>query len=198
MALSKAPGSVLMRTRLIAVVATAVAVLAWTPSTLAFSGITTTGTVGDYGVPDNPEVDQEGARCFFAGDGHGNNILKRVRVSPPVIWGSHVQPTWVGWRFKIMRSTNDGATYQTYYKSPVWRDTASEGEFADAFVYENWYPSGTQSQARIKVQVTLFWYAPGSKKLVEGKVVGTDDNYVEKFKGAVPSGTTPFCLTIEA
>jgi len=172
--------------------------VAGAPSTAAFSGITATGTYGDYGVPDNPEVGQEGARCFYNNGTGAGSVLKRVRVTPPVIWGSHVDSTWVGWRFKIMRSTNGGGTYDVYYKSAVWKDKANEVDFADEFVYENWYPSSAVPASHIKVQITLFWYQPGSSKTVEGKVVGMDDNYTYKFKGQDPTGTVPSCLTLEA
>ena len=60
------------------------------------------------------------------------------------------------------------------------------------------YPVVPHGQARIRVQVTLFWYKPGTKTKVQGKAVGQDDNYSYQFENSAPGGTIPSCLTVEA
>jgi len=179
-----------------AVVASALALLA--PSAMAFSSIVQSGIVGDWGVLDNAQVGQEGARCFYANDGHGNSIVTRVRVGPAEMTGAHTNLTWVGWRFKILRSTDNGVTYNTAFTSPVWKDRASSTVYADGFVPESWYPAAPKVEARIRVQVIMFWYKPGTKSTIEGKASGQDDSYVEKFPNSTPKSTLPYCLTIEA
>lgn len=184
--------------RLRAVLVGVVAVLLCAQPAAAFSAVTTTGTVGHWEVLDNPVVDQEGARCFYV-NGNGGSVIDRVRVrAPSVVNGSHANMTWVGWRFKILRSTDGGATFQTFYKSPIWKDKASSSQPADDFSSRFWYRHGNLGDTRILVQLTIFFYRPGSSSRIEGKVIGRYDNYSYKFKGTPAAGTISGCLTLEA
>jgi hypothetical protein len=178
--------------------ATAAALLLGAAPAMAVSNVHQSGIVGDWGIQDNAQVGQEGARCFYANDGHGNSVLTRVRVSPAEMSGSHATMTWVGWRFKILRSTDNGVTYKPIYTSGLSKDTASSTVYADGFVYKNWYPTTALAEARIRVQVLMLWYQPASKTIVEGRASGEADNYVAKFVGVTPTTTVPFCWTIEA
>jgi len=185
---------VMSRVALWAVFASALALAA--PDSMAFSSVTQSGTAGDWGVPDNPIVGQESARCFYGASNASGTPLQRVRVRPPTIWGAYSTTTWVGWRFKILRSTNGGATYKAVYTSPTWKGKASQA-LAPSFAFQNWYAPKTTTQARIRVQETLFWYKPGTKSTIEGKAAGQDDNYSAKFLNGLASYTANFCYVIQ-
>lgn len=164
----------------------------------AFSSVTSTGVVGSWSVMDNPVVDQEGVRCFYV-NGNGGSIPDQVRVRAPTsVMGSHARMTWVGWRFKVLRSSDAGATYQVFFKSAIWKDKASNSQAAAGFSAKSWYPHGNLGDTRLRVQVTILFYKPGSKTKVEGKVVGQYDNYVEKYRNGGGGATGPYCLTLEA
>jgi hypothetical protein len=187
-----------LRFRLVPAVALAALLVVGASPVLGFSSVTQTGTYGDWGVEDNAQVGQEGARCYYNNGTGSGSLLERVRVRPPTIWGAHSKMTWVGWRFKILRSTDNGVSYQPIYTSSIWKDKANLTTNADGFTFKNWYPAHALAPARIRVQVTLFWYKPGTKTKVQGKAVGQDDNYSYQFENSALGGVIPYCLTVEA
>jgi hypothetical protein len=167
---------------------------------LGFSGVTETGTRGQWQVKDNAVPGEEGVRCFYENNGTGGSDLVRVRVRPPtLVKGAYANASWVGWRFRIMRSTDGGSTFQAYFTSTTWKDKASSSAAADAFGYRSWNVPGGLDQSSIRVQLTIFFYRPGSSTTVAGKVVGLYDNYINKYEGyPLGSGTASSCYTLEA
>jgi len=167
---------------------------------LAFTIQSETGAVGAWAVRDNAVAGEEGARCYYVNDlVNGGSKLTRIRVQPPsLVNGTHSKLTWVGWQYKILKSSDAGLSSKVIYKSKVWKDKASLTTAADAFVPATWYAPSFNGSKRFLVRLKILWYAPGSSTSVEGKVVGTYENYVEKYAGFPAVGTTPFCVTPEA
>lgn len=137
-----------------------------------------TGTRGAWSLKDTHR--RPGAKCAYSIYGD----LYAISVRPPQVYGAYPMETWVGWRFKILRSTNEGSTWRTIYRSPLQKDRATDTMAADEFMRPTWDgPNEVDPPAHAwyKVKVITLFYAPGSATSVEGKIITEVDNYKEKY-----------------
>lgn len=106
--------------------------------------------------------------------------------------GYYTNKTWVGWQFKVLRSTDFGSTWHEYYASPIQKDKANDSIPADGFSRMAWvapeHPTGYYL-----VRIHVWFYVPGSKTVSEGHAVVEYDNYKSKWNG-VHHPSAEYCL----
>lgn len=166
------------RLRVAAVLAAVAGLALFANPVLAHTTVKQVGTTGSWSLKDTHR--RPGARCAYSI--YGN--LFQISIRPPVVYGAYSSPTWVGWRFRILRSTNAGATWRTIKRSSVHKDRATSSVPADGFARRLWDgPEEVDPPASswYKVRLVILFYAPGSARTVEGKVVVEDDWYKEKY-----------------
>jgi hypothetical protein len=138
----------------------------------AFEEQASTGTVGDYVVPDDP-----GVVCIYE-DNPGSAVdeLNKVSIQPVNVSGPSNEETWVGFRYVLKANEKpygDGI-YRTVYKSPIDKEKVSRSEeitFTGKYVTEEAHRSDFQ------VQLVFIYYEPGSKTKVAGKTRGLVEVY---------------------
>jgi len=135
-----------------------------------------TGNISDYEVYDM-HPGEKGAHCLYEA---GNYDLDRINVRPPQVHGDHSNKTWVGWRFRILRSTNSGSSWNVVHTSSIQKDRANNAIPADGFTRRGWAaPENPTGWFLVRIQI--FWYVPGSMTNVAGKVAIEYDWYKAKW-----------------
>jgi hypothetical protein len=129
------------------------------------------GTVGAFAGPAYPEV-----VCRYDSAGRLNSLT----VRPLTLYGSHDQPTNVGFQFQIREATLFQAG-RLVYKSPIARQLASTtmpSSFANRRHTVTESLEGTRAYYVLPV---MKFFAPGSRTTVEGKAVLIYDGYLQKM-----------------
>ncbi len=159
----------------VALVAVLFALVMGASPALAKTEISHTGTRGNWSLKDTHR--KPGVTCDYSIYGD----LYQIKAKAPKVFGSHAGQTWVGWKYKIMRST--GSRWHVIDRSDVQKDMASRTAAADGFSRRVWDGFGVDppANARYKVRLVILFYAPGSTTAVEGKVVVEDDWYKETY-----------------
>jgi len=124
-----------------------------------------TGKVGYWAVLQSSTGSD--VTCFY----DSAKDLYRINVVAPVtVKGRYSYQTWVGWRMKILRTT-DLVSYKTIYTSPLQKRKADDLVGAN-FGSSGWEPPGQAAASGwYKVRIVILFYKPGSKTTVEGKVI---------------------------
>lgn len=144
--------------------------------------ISQTGTRGSWSLVDKKR--NPGVTCDY--NIYGD--LYQLRVKAPKVYGRYSSPTWVGWRYQILRRT--GGRWRVINSSAVVKDTATSAMAADGFASRTWEDLGVDppANARYKVRVIILFYSPASSTTVEGRVTVEDDWYQETY----PTWSSPY------
>jgi hypothetical protein len=123
-------------------------------------------TCGNVLVQDTGPSGGKGAVCKYEKNSYD---LDFISVRPPWMWGPYSYNTKVEWLYKIMRSTNSGGSWSTYYTSSWQSAMANKNDGAsagDGFSRRYWYAPESPT-GWFKVRLTLRWKDSG------GNVTGT-------------------------
>lgn len=132
--------------------------------------------VKDVGRTGYSEIQDPGGVCRY---NTGNSKLWFINVYYPSSVHSDYPPPgkdWVGWRAKILRSTNSGASWQGVWLGPVQKAKANDQVPAQGFSNERWNAPATPS-GWYKAHIIVFFYDPPSSSRIEGRTVWEPDSY---------------------
>lgn len=139
--------------------------------------------VGDYAywLP----WDQPGVVCRYKGEAQ---TLRTMRVRPPqAVHGRYADAQWVGWQFKVVNvpdgpTDTDFSSWTAVYKSAIFKDEASNTVSADFNgTWRTWYAPASLAAGRYAIFYRIFWYEPGTKKVVEGWIQDRYEKYRSKL-----------------
>ena len=150
------------------------------PAAAGFYEAQNSGNTGVYTVPDYNG--QAGVVCRYEDNpGTTNDEIDRIAVKKMWTHGPYAQKTWVGQRILIKKNArpfSDGK-FQTVWRSPIIKGKANQSEVA-FFPVRGW-KAPEKSKAQYRVQVLFFYYKPGSKTKVVGRVRGLEEVYRYKM-----------------
>ena len=151
------------------------------PTAAGFSETQNSGTTGEYTVPDY--IGQPGVVCRYENNpGTVNDEIIGLWVNKMWSHGPFTQKTWVGQRILIKKNAwpyGDGK-FKTVWRSPIIKGKANQSEVA-FFPLRGW-KAPEKSRAQYRVQILLFYYKPGSKTRVVGRVRGLEEVYRYKMQ----------------
>jgi hypothetical protein len=131
------------------------------------------GTYGDFAETHEPDV-----VCIYD---QATAKLHSMKVYPPALDGPFSDPTWVGWRYEI-REGVESQIGDLLYSSPLWKSESSVAG-GSGFAPSTWRTTTDISATHLYyVRYIFYWYAPGSKSTVEGKVIATPDGIGYRMK----------------
>jgi hypothetical protein len=144
--------------------------LAPSVSALSWSGDPFVGKIGGFAGPPMPEV-----ICRYDQTGR----LTSMRVRPLTLKGAYEALTNVGFQIQVREATSFQAG-RLIYKSPIARQLASK---STATEFKPRLLRATESLAGGRgyyVRPVMYFFAPGTRKLVEGKATLLYDTYLQK------------------
>lgn len=138
---------------------------------------TCSGTCGTYVISDQGPAGPKGAVCKYETASYD---LDFISVRPPKMYGPFAYKTKVQWYFKILRSTDFGASWMTAHTSSFQTAQASTTSAAYAghgFSRRYWYAPDPNPTGWFKVTVIMIWRNSG------GVVIGNDSVVYHHYKG---------------
>ena len=161
------------------------------PAVGAFEEQPNTGTTGFATF--NDFNGSPGVKCKYENNpGKKHDEINKLKIAQHWTHGPFAQKTWVGSRFKISKDAKpfDGV-YKKVKISSIVKKKGNLGSVAN-FDLRKW-KAPEKSKARYRVRQILFFYAPGSKKNVIGKIKGE----YELYQHNLPGDPMPYVLGIE-